>query len=183
MSNRCWFVNAQGQCQSLGIPKLDRAHPYRLHRFLTELEDLSCQLHDEPALLQALAPRFLALIQGSPWLGSVLTPPDPQVGWSAVLLYDEPDYPFTLQTVVWAPGQGSPVHGHGTWAMVALMAGQQEHRFWQQAADQLTPTGTCTLAAGDVLLMSSTTCHQVNVSPGSPAISLNLYGPGGVGGY
>jgi predicted metal-dependent enzyme (double-stranded beta helix superfamily) len=48
------------------------------------------------------------------------------------ILYDEPDFPLTVQTVSWLPGQVSPIHNHATWGVVALISGTEKNTLWRR---------------------------------------------------
>ena len=45
-------------------------------------------------------------------------------GYRRHLLYVSPDRDFSVMSVVWNPGQRSPVHGHTAWGAVGVYAGQ-----------------------------------------------------------
>jgi hypothetical protein len=41
-------------------------------------------------------------------------------------LYQEDNFPITIQMVAWLPGNISPIHNHGTWGLVAVVSGQEK---------------------------------------------------------
>lgn len=45
-------------------------------------------------------------------------------GYQRHLLYVSPDRDFSVMSIVWNPGQYSPVHGHAAWGAVGVYAGQ-----------------------------------------------------------
>ncbi|MCU0570515.1 MAG: cupin [Oculatellaceae cyanobacterium Prado106] len=198
MTGQNYFVTAAGHCLDLesldpeplssptvfstGSPhKLNLKQPYRLYRFLTDLEDILDRVPDEPTRLSLILPLVRHLLTHSEWLHMNFSPPDPVTGWSVLMLYDEPDYPITVQTVVWSPGSVSPIHNHGTWGVVALLHGQEKNRFWQRSptsthADHITPTQDHLLFPGDILGLTSEAIHQVEAIGDEPTISFNVYG-------
>ena len=132
MSGHDWFVANDGQCKALegfSQPK-ELIEPYRLYRFLTDLEDVLNQVTDDQLRLQAIAPLVRQLLNSAEWLQILPLQPDPDTGWAVTMLYDEPFFPLTVQLVAWAPGMASPIHNHASWGLVALLSGQEKNTFW-----------------------------------------------------
>lgn len=178
-----WFVSNEGQCIEAGFVHQDESlsRPYRLYRFLTDLEDILERVQDDQMRLALLCPLVHRLLNSSEWLQMNFLPPDPDTGWSVLTLYNEPDFPITIQTVVWAPGSISPIHNHATWGIVALLSGQEKNTFWQRSPipehpDRIQPVGDRFLSPGDTLCLMPDTIHQVEAIGDEPTISFNLYG-------
>lgn len=177
-----WFVSNVGQCSKAEVVYPDAPlRPYRLYRFLTELEDILEQVADDRSRLMLICPLVRRLLNSSEWLQMNFLPPDPATGWSVLMLYNEPEFPITIQTVVWAPGSVSPIHNHATWGLVALLSGQEKNAFWQRSPtpehpDRIQPVGDRLLCPGDILCLMPDTIHQVEAIGDEPTISFNLYG-------
>jgi predicted metal-dependent enzyme (double-stranded beta helix superfamily) len=155
--------------------------PYRLYRFLTDVEDILTRFHDPIQQLQQISPRVQQLLESSSWLQVMPIAPDPETGWSVITLYDEPMFPLTIQMVAWAPGSQSPIHNHGCWGLVAIISGQEKNQFWQRDAtstqpDRITPTASHTLQAGEIMAFLPEAIHQITAIGDQPTISFNLYG-------
>lgn len=185
MAMQDWLVTNDGQClnQEIVYPdeKLARARPYRLYRFLTDLEDILETVKDDRERLKLICPLVRRLLNSSEWLQMNFLPPDPATGWSVLMLYDEPDFPITVQTVVWTPGSISPIHNHGTWGIVALLNGQEKNTFWQRSPtakfpDRIAEVGDRLLNPGDMLCLMPDAIHHVEAIGDEPTISFNLYG-------
>lgn len=76
----------------------------------------------------ALAPLMLALIDQA---GSFLGPPHYQSDpdhYARNLVYEAPDDSLSLYTLVWLPGQWTPVHDQGSWGVVGVLEGVVEER-------------------------------------------------------
>jgi predicted metal-dependent enzyme (double-stranded beta helix superfamily) len=183
MSEQNWLVTNEGQC----IPcELDERQawgdkPYRLYRFLTDVEDIVDRESDDRVRLQQICPLVRRLLTSCEWLQLNFLSPDPATGWAVQILYDEPDFPITIQTVVWSPGTASPVHNHATWGIVALLDGHERNTFWQrsptpQLPDNIVPTGDRTLTPGDMLCLMPDAIHQIVALGDEPTVSFNLYG-------
>ena len=154
---------------------------YRLYRFLTELEDTINNYQNEEEILKIMIPKVRKLLIQSEWIQFEYTLPNPEIGWSVNTLYDEPDFPLTIQMVTWLPGQVSPIHNHATWGIVAIISGTEKNSFWQKYS---TPDSDCAieytkekvLSPGDTIGFTSDAIHQVEVVGDEPVVSFNIYG-------
>ena len=139
MTNQDWLVKEDGNCLACESPRegdLLRSE-YRLHRFLTEVEDVISkavnQGETELYFLPNLRRLVRQLITNSYWLQTQIPEPNTQTGTSVLMLYDELGFPLTVQTETVLPGCGSPIHNHGTWGIVAVLKGQQRETFWKRS--------------------------------------------------
>jgi len=178
-----WLVADDGQCKALegfSQPK-ELVEPYRLYRFLTDLEDVLNQVPDDQLRLQAIVPLVRQLLNSAEWLQILPLQPDPDTGWAVTMLYDEPFFPLTVQLVAWAPGMVSPIHNHASWGLVALLSGQEKNTFWQRSPiadlpDRIESVGDRLMVPGDILCLMPNAIHQVEAIGDQPTISFNLYG-------
>ncbi len=176
-----WWVSNGGDCHPLATAPTQVPQPYRLYRFLSDLDDVLAHEPDDYERLRQICPRVRDLLTAATWLQLNFTQPAPQPGWSVTLLYSEPDFPLTIQNVVWLPGGKTPIHNHGTWGVVALVSGCERHRFWRRAPQPRYPhaierVGECLLEPGDCIAFMPAAIHQVEVLGDEPSLSLNLYG-------
>ena len=191
MLEQDWLATDEGQCIPCEIGEQAdwNDKPYRLYRFLTDVEDIVDRESDDSLperlrqriRLQRICPLVRRLLNSCEWLQLNFLPPDPETGWSVQMLYDEPDFPITIQTVVWSPGAASPVHNHATWGIVALLDGQEKNTFWQRSPttefpDLIKATGDRILTPGDILWFTPDAIHQIEAIGDEPTISFNLYG-------
>lgn len=183
MTEQDWFVKDNGQCFPCEIEfnQTELSHPYRLYRFLTELEDILNSITDDYLRLKAIRPLVRKLLTTTDWIQILALDLDPHNSWEVLTLYNEPSFPLTVQLVAWAPNMTSPIHNHGCWAMVALLSGEEKNTFWQRTPtlelpDQIKPVETRVLYPGDILSMTANTIHHVEVTGNEPTISFNLYG-------
>lgn len=178
-----WLVTNQGICRPCGAqPDLGSfVEPYRLYRFLTDLEDILLTTADDEQRLTLIQPLVRQLLTSSYWLQLEFTPPPINPGWSVRFLYQEHDFPITIQMVAWLPGNISPIHNHGTWGIVALVGGQEKNRFWRrsptaEAPDRLEQVGEKILEPGDIIGFLPDAIHSVEPIGDEPAVTFNLYG-------
>ncbi|MDJ0619519.1 MAG: cupin [Calothrix sp. MO_192.B10] len=177
-----WLVTDDGQYQAWSaIAETELfTNPYRLFRFLTNLEDILQNINDDSQRLQEIRPLVRRLLNYSEWLHYEYVEPNPDTGWSVLTLYDEPDFPLTVQTVVWLPGQASPIHNHATWGIVAIISGQEKNTIWKKVDpennDAIEKVGELILSPGDIISFTPDAIHNVEAMGDEPTVSLNLYG-------
>lgn len=156
-------------------------NPYRLYRFLTDLEDILLTIPEDGDRLKAIMPLVRHLLTSSYWLQMEYDQPSPKTGWSVKTLYREPEYPLTVQMVAWKPGTSSPIHNHGTWGIVALIDGTEKNRFWKRSPtaefpDKLELVGEQILQPGEIIGFMPGAIHSVESVGDEPTISFNIYG-------
>lgn len=174
-----WLVNTKGEFEQLPVAFDLPASPYRLYRFLTDVEDLLAEKKSDRQLIQAICPLVRRLLTSSTWIQLAGLEPDPDLGWAVQTLYDEPDFPLTVQLVSWLPNQVSPIHNHGAWGIVAILSGVEKNYLWQRAGnrqlpDQIKCVGDRILEAGDIIGFVPEAIHSIEAL--EPTISFNLYG-------
>lgn len=183
MVSQDWLVTDKGQCEACESNSDFElsTNPYRLYRFLTDLEDILQNIPDERERLHEIRPLVRRLLTSSEWLQGEYLEPDPETGWSVLMLYDEPNFPLTVQTVAWLPGRVSPIHNHATWGAVALISGQEKNRFWkrinnQGLSEKIEQVGEHILLPGDIISFLPDAIHSVEALGDEPTITFNLYG-------
>jgi len=185
MANQDWLLIDDGRYEASEIiEEAELSVPYRLFRFLTNLEDILQNISDDKQRLQEIRPLVRRLLNSSEWLHYEYLEPDVDTGWSVTTLYDEPDFPLTVQTVAWLPGSVSPIHNHATWGVVAILSGQEKNTFWKQVNPDLNSTvneriekaGELILSPGDIISFTPDAIHNIEVMGDEPTVSFNLYG-------
>lgn len=144
--------------------------------------------YPEPAdCVRSLAPLMLELIdEATTFLEARHYQSDPD-HYARNLVYNAPDGSLSLYTLVWLPGQWTPVHDHGSWGVVGVLEGVLEERSYVRlSADRGADEGI-DLARGGVILLARGAVtsfvpnpdhiHETGVPPGrSRVVSLHLYG-------
>ncbi|MEB3356402.1 MAG: cupin [Synechococcales bacterium] len=177
-----FLITNSGKIQGLfPDPFTPPLHPYRLYRFLTNLEDILAQEPDDALRLQQIMPMVRSLLTSSDWLQLEYQMPSPQTGWNVKMLYREPNFPLTVQMVSWLPGYRSTVHNHATWGVVALIHGQEKNTFWRRSPtadhpDRIASVSEQVLVPGDIIGFLPDAIHSVEAMGEEPTISFNLYG-------
>lgn len=96
------------------------------------------------------------------------------------LLHGDPLGRYSIVSLVWGPGQFSPVHGHYTWCGYVVVAGRlhEETYLWagdpkaavlQNASDRLPGDRRFAHAGLDQI-------HRLGNSGAAPAVSIHVYG-------
>ena len=97
-----------------------------LGRFISQSVVRSRERAEPADCVLALAPLMLDLIDQA---GSFLEPQhyrsDPG-SYARNLVYDAGDESLSLYSIVWLPGQWTPVHDHGSWGVVGVVEGVLE---------------------------------------------------------
>lgn len=177
-----FLVFGDGSCAGFSpesyFPPLE---PYRLYRFLTDLETILEEEKDDALRIQKIAPIVRTLLISSDWLQMEYNPPSPKTGWGVKMLYKEPKFPLTVQMVSWAPGQRSTIHNHATWGLVALISGEEKNTLWRRSPTPDHPhaiekVGEQYLVPGDIIGFEPDAIHCVEALGNEPSISFNLYG-------
>lgn len=92
-----------------------------------------------------------------------------QVTWfrSAVL---------TVQALVWPPGLAAPPHEHRMWAVVGVVAGQEDNQLWRRTPGGIERAGHRELRGGEVLVLGSETVHAVSNPRSQATVGIHVYG-------
>jgi len=182
MHSQNWLVNDSGDYIPLNLeePALPEK-PYRLYRFLTEVEDILDNIIDDGLRIQTIMPLVRKLLASSYWLQMEFTEPSIDPGWSVQFLYDEYEFPLTIQMVAWLPGNISPIHNHATWGIVAVVGGQEKNQFWRRIPTLEYPkriecVGEKILVPGDIIGFTADAIHCVEPLGQEPVVTFNLYG-------
>ncbi|AFY70877.1 hypothetical protein Pse7367_2621 [Thalassoporum mexicanum PCC 7367] len=198
--NNDWLVNDHGQLEVCPVVEdqwENSGQTYRLYRFLTDIEDILWRYDDDRQRLEQIRPLVRRLLNSSYWLQGEYKAPNPERGWSVLTLYEEPDFPLTVQTVVWLPGRKSKIHNHATWGIVALVNGQEKNVVWRRSSnkspkkgfadeqkpsdrsdqsDRIEQVGEQIINPGDIISFTPEAIHHVEVVSEEPTITFNLYG-------
>jgi predicted metal-dependent enzyme (double-stranded beta helix superfamily) len=183
MTIRDWLINEKGEeekCNPVG--RSDLSSFYRIYHFLHDLEEVLRLENDDRLRLSKIRPMVRRLLMSSYWIQKAIAPIDPKTGWSLRKLYDEPLFPWTIQTALWDIGQDSPIHNHGTWGVVAIISGIEQNSFWRRTNPSnpkdltVEKTGECTLYPGDLISFLPETIHSIRAVGESPVASFKIYG-------
>ena len=91
-------------------------------------------------------------------------------------LHADLDDRFALYLNALNPGTETPPHDHGTWAVIAAVAGAEENRLFIRQDGQLHLAEEVVVAPGGGLALMPRDIHAIRVPGDRPAWLLHLYG-------
>lgn len=155
----------------------------RLREFVATVTRLTEQAgtrgQDEAGLLAAATAPMQALVAQDDWLPGEMAQPHPDY-YQQHLLYCDPLDRFSLVSLVWGPGQQTPVHDHTVWGLIGVLRGAEIDQRYRDKGGRMVPDGEPDrLAAGQVAAVSPTLgdVHRVrNAYDDRVSISIHLYG-------
>ena len=152
-----------------------------LAEFINEVDAVVRSTTDEHELTARIAPLLSELLDSGYRLPSEFTRPSASRNLTFPL-HIAHDGSWSLASVVWAPGQRTPVHSHELWGVAGIYSGaEHEVRFLKPApgADgPLACAGETTWLPGQVTVCCTTDddVHAVTAAPGEPTIGIHVYG-------
>ena len=158
-----------------------------LEWFVSQAIKRSCELSDPADCVLALAPLMLELIDKADRFLEPEHYRSETEHYSRNLIYSAPDDTLSLYSLVWLPGQWTPVHDHGSWGVVGVVEGVLEERGYVRLSPDRNANEGIELARGGVVLLGPGAITSFVPNPdhihvtGVPeertrAVSLHLYG-------
>lgn len=143
---------------------------------ITELDSSS----DESVFLPKLGESLKTLVAKDDWLDPVFCKEHPEY-YQQFLLYVDPNERFSVVSLVWGPGQKTPIHDHTVWGIIGMLRGSEYDQAYKISEDGTPkPVGKeALLQAGQVAFVSPTIgdIHQVrNADTDKASISIHVYG-------
>ncbi len=158
-----------------------------LQAFVSQATAHAHDRSDPADCVLALAPLMLELVErASTFLEPEHYASDPD-HYARNLVYDAPDGSLSLYTLVWSPGQWTPVHDHGSWGVVGVLEGVLEERNYVRLSPDRGMDEGIQLLRGGVILLGRGAVTSFVPNPDhihvtgvpterSRAVSLHLYG-------
>jgi predicted metal-dependent enzyme (double-stranded beta helix superfamily) len=100
-------------------------------------------------------------------------------GYVSHVLHAEPDGTFSIQALVWRPGQTTRIHDHLTWCVFGVIQGIEYEELFvlDEANDCLVNSGSNVNRTGDVSGFAPPgDIHRVRNAGDRAAISIHVYG-------
>ena len=102
-----------------------------------------------------------------------------QEGYRSHVLHAEPDGTFSIQALVWRPGQTTRIHDHLTWCVFGVIQGIEYEELFvlDEANECLVESGSSVNRTGDVSGFAPPgDIHRVRNAGDRTAISIHVYG-------
>jgi 3-mercaptopropionate dioxygenase len=127
-------------------------------------------------------PHEVAAILGS-WLSAGSEPLEPELlhrapgqPWVLTPLHRAADSSWSVLVAVFAPGERAPVHDHGAWAVIGIVAGRERETRFRRGDAGLEMDRTSINPAGVVTIVPAGAIHTVEALDGQDAVSVHVYG-------
>lgn len=136
--------------------------------------DISRLTHDP----FAIGERLRALLAEDGWLAPEHREPDPD-NYRQHLLYVSPARDLSIVSLVWLPGQTTPIHDHVSWCIVGVYEGREREIRYRAVDGGLEETGWIDAEPGHVEVIvpsSEEDIHRVAAAGDGPTISIHVYG-------
>jgi 3-mercaptopropionate dioxygenase len=151
---------------------------------LSTMDPFASFVHDAEALIgdpYAIADRLESLLSEDGWLA-----PEHQLPgrdeYRQHLLHVSPCRRMSVVSLVWLPGQSTPIHDHVSWCVVGVYRGAERETRYRLVREGgrlcLEPTGHIEADAGHVeaLVPPAENIHAVTAAGDERAISIHVYG-------
>ena len=153
----------------------------RFEDFIAAMTQLTSEAgRNEPRILDEGAKLLGELVRHDDWLDAHHAAPHPQF-YQQYLLHRAPDDSFSVVSVVWGPGQKTPIHDHTVWGLIGMLRNAEISQSFERDENTgtLTATEQVRLEPGSVEAVSPTIgdVHQViNAFDDRVSISIHVYG-------
>jgi len=146
--------------------------------FVNAIESTIRLVQEPKDTVLAIEPLLRRLVTHSGWLQEKYRRTIPSKPYAQYLLYRPADYAFSVVSFVWNPGQGSPIHDHGTWGVIGQYEGEEEESRFRIVHDRLERIGVVVARPGDVghVYPPSRDIHQIVNRTAKPTVSIHIYG-------
>lgn len=152
----------------------------KLREFVIMVSEKLDVTQNEVEILPFVREQLSELIQSEEWLDESFKAPDSD-SFSSYLLYCDPQQRFLIESSVFRPGRGTPVHNHTMWGAIGQLRGVERSTTFMRLEsgrlqqigepDDLKPGETTSVSPADVDI------HSVkNPSETEDSISIHVYG-------
>jgi predicted metal-dependent enzyme (double-stranded beta helix superfamily) len=157
---------------------------YTVRELVLDLRDLVRGGHDDRAMAKAvpdLAKRLVLMKHN--WLRPYMCVAGAANAAGIHALHEEADHSLAIFVVTWLPGDETPPHDHGTWAVIAGIDGHETNHWWKRCDDGKTPgyadvrrDGADRIDAASIVAMTGEAIHSLHNDSGAVSVTLHLYG-------
>ena len=159
---------------------------YSVKGLVADLRELKRQALDDDAMIREvpdLAKRLVLMKHN--WLRSHMCVPNDGPDASAAIhrLHEEPDHSLGIFVVTWLPGDETPPHDHGTWAVIAGLDGHETNYWWQRVDDgsvagyaDVRRAGQSRIDSSTIVAMPGGAIHSLHNDSDAVSVTLHLYG-------
>jgi predicted metal-dependent enzyme (double-stranded beta helix superfamily) len=157
---------------------------YDLGALVDDIRTLLKTNLSEYGLIEGIGRKLKRAIKNPNLLTAEQRHPDPE-HYARHYLHRDPEDQFAVLALVWAPGQGTPVHDHGTWGVIGIYENELEAINYKRLDDgsdegyaDLRETGSMFLGKGSLcwVLPPNEEIHVNRNHTEDVTITLHVYG-------
>ncbi len=157
---------------------------YTVQDYVADLRATVAAAETESEILSKVRPLAQKLVNNrDAWIKPEHYEVDQTRGSSLYVLHEEEDHTLMVFAACFKPGRVTPVHDHGTWAVVAGVDGEEKNTIYLRTDDGAKPDyaeiqyrGDKLVRQGDAIGMPSGTFHTVSNESDEVSVSLHTYG-------
>jgi predicted metal-dependent enzyme (double-stranded beta helix superfamily) len=158
---------------------------YTFEDFISDLHLVTASQEDQAEIIRIISRKMRLLMSGP---GDFLTPPEREPNprhYARHLIYIDRHRRFVVTSCVWEPGQGTPIHDHGTWGVMGVLEGELKVTNYVRLDDRSRPgyaelreaSGLiCPPGAVSYVLPPNEEIHKVENLSDATTVSLHVYG-------
>jgi len=158
---------------------------YCFQDFIADLEMITSVEHDQAEIIRKISRKMKLVIAGG---DEILTDEEREANpthYNRHLVYIDRKRRFVIMNAVWLPGQGTPIHDHGTWGVMGIMEGELKVTNYLRLDDRSKPgfaklresTGMyCGPSSVSYVLPPNEEIHKVENIGEKTTLSLHVYG-------
>lgn len=153
-----------------------------LDRFIATIDEIVAVENDDRHVVESVCEHLGPLLHETSWLAPEFREPWAE-RYRPHLVAVAPSRRFSVMSLVWLPGQVTPIHDHICWCVVGVLQGvEREQRFSLREDDNgsrwLAPLDDYLVQVGQVssLIPPDENIHQVRNAGENLAISIHVYG-------
>lgn len=157
---------------------------YDLDRFVREVEGILARRLSVPTTIKEVSALMGPLIRDISWLPQEYRTPIHD-SYARYLVHRDRTNRFVVLSLVWLPGQSTPIHDHSTWGVMGIVDNELEEVGYERLDDgsregfaELRETRGRMVGAGSVsyVLPPFEEIHRIGNPTSRPSLSLHVYG-------
>jgi predicted metal-dependent enzyme (double-stranded beta helix superfamily) len=159
-------------------------HPARLREYIRAIDGCLDRRLAVPTLIKEVGGLTRDLVADTAWVPAAWRVPSKE-SYARHLLHRDPRNRYVCLSLVWLPGQGTPVHDHRCWGIMGILENQLEVVNYERLDDGSRP-GYAELnetdgfdscqGATSYILPPFQEIHRIGNRTDRPAVSFHIYG-------
>lgn len=157
---------------------------FGLAEYIRAVEDVLARRPANPVIIREVSIATKRLVADDRWLDERYRVGSPDC-YTRHLLHRDPNNRFVVLSLVWMPGQATPIHDHSCWGVMGIVANSLEEVCFDRLDDggradfaELQQSRVTDVGRGSVayLLPPYEEIHRIGNTSDRPTISLHVYG-------